>query len=205
MKCSNEECYDHATVHIVEVRGQKLTGRTSMCEKHKWAVSPFADPGSGITSLGICAPAGSHRFDVNYVVFFDRHQADGLFLHEVGGVRRFSIPVLRHQANLIVEAIQRTGDHGRPFTFTGIAMMLHAVGAVVEQVAVDEIEGQGDYYHARITVRNRDRCEVLDIRPSDAFALAIACRAPILIADGVLVRAAELGWTEPPNRHSSGD
>jgi bifunctional DNase/RNase len=69
----------------------------------------------------------------------------------------------------------------------------------VEEVVVDEIEGEGDYYHARVAVRQHGRREVVDIRPSDAFGLAIACDVPIFIVDDVLVRAAELGWTEPPS------
>jgi bifunctional DNase/RNase len=198
MKCSVADCYEDATVHIIEVRDRMLVSEKHVCEEHKWTNRPFSDPGSGITSLGSGVQGRNNRFELVFVVFFDRRQADSLFLQEVSGIKRFSIPVCRNQALSIMQALQRSGEFSRPFTFTAFALVVESLGGKLEEVVVDAIEGKGEFYYTKVRFRQGSRLAVVDIRPSDAFGLAIACDAPILIADSVLERAAELGWT----RHS---
>jgi bifunctional DNase/RNase len=200
VKCNTPDCSEDATVHILEVKDRRLLDQKDVCEEHKWKERPFCDPGSGITSSGPAVTGGISPFDLCFVAFFDRREADSLFLHEVSGKKRFSIPVYRHQAYAIMEALQKTGEYSRPFTFTAFATILQSVGIQVEEVIVDEIEGHGKYYHAKIKLHHANRMVVLDVRPSDAFGLAISCHAPILIADNVLARASELGWTQPPSK-----
>jgi bifunctional DNase/RNase len=84
----------------------------------------------------------------------------------------------------------------RPFTFGAFAQIVGILGGKLEQVILDEIDVKGQFYHTRVTIRQKNDIVVADIRPSDAFALAIACDAPILIADLVFRQAARLGWTD---------
>jgi bifunctional DNase/RNase len=65
------------------------------------------------------------------------------------------------------------------------------------EVIVDHLEGQGEYYQAKVKLQQGNQTLVIDVRPSDAFGLALACDAPILISDDVLAKAAALGWTQP--------
>jgi bifunctional DNase/RNase len=137
---------------------------------------------------------------LSFVVFFDEREADSLFLQEVSGIKRFAIPVYRHQVCTIMEAMQGTGNEGRPFTFAAFAMILESLGTRIDEVVIDEIEGEGEFYHTKVKFRQGSRLFEVDIRPSDAFGLAIVFCAPIRIADKVLARAAELGWTRPPTK-----
>src|SRR5262245_10994621 len=124
MKCSCPDCAVDATVHILEVRNRRVVGQKDFCEEHKWRERPFSDAGAGITSLGSGVTGGISVFDLAFVVFFDIREADSLFLKGVSGTKRFSIPVYRHQACAIVEALQKTGLEGRPFTFRAFSTIL---------------------------------------------------------------------------------
>ena len=71
-------------------------------------------------------------------------------------------------------------------------------GGLKELGEVDDSQHdeQQQVYHARCRLQTDNRLIEVDVRPSDAFALAIACNAPILIDDAVLAQAGELGWTQ---------
>lgn len=199
MKCRLPDCCEAATVHILSVTDRRLAGDRHVCEDHKWNERPFCEPGRGVTGLGSGVTGGVNAFDLCYVVLFDTRQADGLLFREVSGAKQFGIPVVRHQALALLEALQKTGDYSRPFTFAAFGMILQRAGLRVEQVIVDHLEAQGEYYQAKIKLQHADRNVVIDVRPSDAFGLALACDAPILVADDVLAKAAELGWTQLPS------
>lgn len=197
MKCEIAACAEPATVHILAVKDRRLAGERHVCERHSWSEQPFCDPRGPLTNVGRGLGGAVNTFDLCYIVFDDSRQADGLVLREMSGTKQFSIPVFRHQAHAIREALASASSL-RPFTFAAFANILRSTGIRVSEVIVDRLEMDGQYYHAKIKVRQGSQTVLIDARPSDAFGLALACGAPILIADVVFATAVKLGWTGVP-------
>ena len=193
MKCMVPDCPEIAVIHIVELVNRRQRFQADLCENHAGAQKPFCEPGGGMTFIGESLSGGANRYELRFVVIFDKREGDGLYLRKIGGSNQFATAVGKYEAMAILTTLKTTVQI-RPMTFTAFAKIIESLGGKLKQVIVDEIDQQ-KMYHARCHLLLNDRLIVVDVRPSDAFALAIACDAPILIADGVLARAEELGWT----------
>lgn len=77
----------------------------------------------------------------------------------------------------------------RPLTYAFTANLLHAAGAVLEEVRVESIREFTFYAVAKL--RTGDRTVEVDARPSDAIALALYKGCPIYVADEVMDKAGE--------------
>jgi bifunctional DNase/RNase len=79
----------------------------------------------------------------------------------------------------------------RPLTHDLLLTMLRRLGLTLERVDVYELKD--NTFHARLVITGKDFSEeaplVLDSRPSDAFALAVRRRCPILIDSTVVEQA----------------
>ena len=71
----------------------------------------------------------------------------------------------------------------RPLTHDLFDAALHELGGAVTHVRVDSI--QGGTFIGTVFVRTATRAFSLDARPSDAIALAIRAKAPVLVEDRV--------------------
>jgi hypothetical protein len=194
MKCMVPDCSANPVIHIVELHNRLHGSQKDLCENHASTQAPFCEPGGGKTFVGHALSDGANRYEMRFVVVFDKLQADGLYLRQVGGSNQFAISVGKYEAMSILAAIKRKVQ-SRPITHTAFAEIIKSLGGKLEDVIVDDLDRQ-KIYHARCRLRTDNGLIAIDVRPSDAFALAIACDAPILIADGVLAQAAELGWTD---------
>jgi len=74
----------------------------------------------------------------------------------------------------------------RPSTHDAMATIVRAFGGEVEDVVVDRLEEHT--YHAKVRIRSGGELLVVDMRPSDAFMLAVAFDRPIFITEGVLAQ-----------------
>jgi bifunctional DNase/RNase len=61
------------------------------------------------------------------------------------------------------------------------------MGGAVERIAVTDLSD--DVFYARIVLRQNGREVEIDSRPSDAIALAVRSRVPILVEDAVMEKA----------------
>src|SRR5262245_41673019 len=95
-----------------------------------------------------------------------------------------SLPIGKFETTGILHALQRT-SMSRPLTFTMLALVIETLGGDVEEVLLDEVD-RDNIYHAKLHLRQGNQTFLIDVRPSDGFALAITSGAPILIADRVL-------------------
>jgi RNA polymerase sigma factor (sigma-70 family) len=75
----------------------------------------------------------------------------------------------------------------RPMTFNFMASLLEAVDVELEEVRVEALKDETFYGVARL--RNGDRVQEVDARPSDAIALAVRTGSPIYVADEVMKMA----------------
>ena len=76
----------------------------------------------------------------------------------------------------------------RPMTFEFMANLLMATGVILEEVSVSALKG--NTFYATVKLRNGDRVQEVDARPSDAIALALRLDSPIYVADDVMAAQA---------------
>ena len=193
MKCMTTDCQDDAVIYVVEIWDRRILPQKPLCERHAGTHMPFCDPSGGKISVGTGLSGGPSRCEVRFVVFFDTQFADGLYLQEVGGSKRFSITVPRDSARSILLTVEK-GQGPRVFTFPAFGKIIDSLGGKVEEVVVEDIDPLENYLHVKVKLRQGKRLVDVNVEPSDAFALAMACAAPIFIADRVFSRAIELGW-----------
>lgn len=74
----------------------------------------------------------------------------------------------------------------RPLTHDLLMTVLHEMAVTVEQVTISDMRGAT--YYAELTLNDGEESITLDCRPSDAIALALRAKAPILIGDDLLDR-----------------
>ncbi len=72
----------------------------------------------------------------------------------------------------------------RPITHDLFIGLLNNFGLSLEELHIDSLE-DGVYY-AKMVLRQGERCELLDCRPSDGIAIALRAGAPILVDDDVI-------------------
>ena len=76
---------------------------------------------------------------------------------------------------------------GRPLTFKLMADLLTAAEVTVEEVRVEALKD--DTFYGVIKLRNGEKVQEVDARPSDAMALALHTNSPILVEEGVMKMA----------------
>lgn len=82
----------------------------------------------------------------------------------------------------------------RPFTHDLFSQILNELGAIVEQVLIDDFEEETETFFASLALEiereGKSARQRFDARPSDGIALAVRVGAPILVATRVFQAAA---------------
>ena len=74
--------------------------------------------------------------------------------------------------------------HRARLTHDAMAMIIRVLDAEVQDIVIDTLKEHT--FHAKVRIRQGPRLLVVDVRPSDAFALAVIFDCPIFFADEVL-------------------
>ncbi|MFO0981125.1 MAG: bifunctional nuclease family protein [Planctomycetota bacterium] len=106
-----------------------------------------------------------------------------IYLQEKDGTRRFPIIIGMYEAAEISRKIQAE-ETARPLTHDLIRSILEALGARIEKIVVDEL--RNSTFHAKLHVVLDGKKSLVDSRPSDAIALAVAMSVPIFVEEAVL-------------------
>src|SRR5438128_542295 len=130
MKCTVPDCQEEATVQIGEVTNRALGQQQNLCEYHAGTQMPFCERGGFRTSPGIGVLGGVNRFELEFIVFWNKHEAAALSLRDISGSKRFVLPVGRYEAWSIIGALQRTVA-SRPFTFAAFGKIVESLGGKV--------------------------------------------------------------------------
>jgi len=191
-KCVSPDCNQHAVIHVMEVNKRTIAREYHLCEQHADDYEPFNTVGEQKDLATAALTGGVAPFDIRFIVLFDKHEGQGVYLREISGSRRFNLPVGIFEATSIVSALKRVAIP-RPLTHAAIALTIDALGGKLEEVIVEELD-HDQRYHAHLRIRQGTQLVSVDVRPSDAFALAVVCGVPVLVADRVLRETAGLGW-----------
>jgi bifunctional DNase/RNase len=113
-------------------------------------------------------------------------QSRVVFLREVHGDRHLPIWIGEFEAHGIAMELQ--GSHSpRPLPWDLLKSFIAEINGTIEQVVVNDLSQE--VFFARIVVDVSGRRIEIDSRPSDAIALAVRARCPILVEDLVMDRA----------------
>ena len=75
----------------------------------------------------------------------------------------------------------------RPFTHDAMLTCLTVAGATVEEACISDL--RDETFYAVLTLRVGEQRHEVDLRPSDAVALALRAKCPLLISESVMQAA----------------
>jgi bifunctional DNase/RNase len=109
-----------------------------------------------------------------------------VILRDVDGQRMLPIWVGTIEANAIALQIENVAPP-RPLTHDLLRTMLVELGATLSRVVIEDL--QDSTFYAYLHLERAGEPIVIDVRPSDALALALRCGAPVFVHPRVLDRA----------------
>jgi uncharacterized protein len=123
-----------------------------------------------------------------------------VLLKERTGERVLPIGIGRLEAQAIALPLQ--GVHPpRPMTHDTFVEVLRDLGAHLLSVQVTDLTDST--FYARLTLEHAGRQRVVDMRPSDAIALAVRTETPIYVAESVMDQAGLI--PDQPESSASGE
>jgi len=109
-----------------------------------------------------------------------------VILKEVDGERHLPIWIGSYEAEAIAMELQGV-TASRPLPYDLMRSVIDDLGGVVERISVTDLSD--DVFYARIILRQNGREIEVDSRPSDAIALAVRARVPIMVDESVMEKA----------------
>lgn len=107
-----------------------------------------------------------------------------IFQDEAG--RRVQIFIGQFEAWAISLALEGTPPD-RPFTHDAMLNCLAVAGATVEEACINDL--RDEVFFAIVTLRVGEQQHAVDVRPSDAVALALRAKCPLFISEAVMQAA----------------
>ncbi len=109
-----------------------------------------------------------------------------VILQEEKGPRILSIWIAQPEAYALAAGLAHT-SMPRPMTAQLMANLLKVTETQLEEVRIESMKDE--IFYAVVKVRNGDKVQEVDARPSDALTLAVLMNAPIYTTEGVMERA----------------
>lgn len=109
-----------------------------------------------------------------------------LFLREVEGDRHLPIWIGEFEAHAIAMELQGMSAQ-RPMPYDLIKSLVGELSGAISRVMVTDLAQ--DIFYAKVVVQVGGQTVEIDSRPSDAIAIAVRARCPILVDDLVMDRA----------------
>jgi uncharacterized protein len=127
--------------------------------------------------------------EISRQIIFEGRDGQLIFLKEKEGDRTFPIVIGIFEAVEINRKLKEVGTP-RPMTHDLLGSTLRSLGGELLNVVVNELKN--NTFFARLVIRRLDGAVVeVDSRASDALALSIQFKVPILVADQVVDKATE--------------
>jgi bifunctional DNase/RNase len=114
-----------------------------------------------------------------------------VFLREVSGERHLPIWIGPFEAEAIAMELQGVQSK-RPLPYDLLKAVINDLGGNLSRIEVTELRDA--VFYAQLVVEINGRVVLIDARPSDAIALGVRAKVPILVAESVMDEAGvELG------------
>lgn len=109
-----------------------------------------------------------------------------VILKEIDGERHLPIWIGSYEAEAIAMELQGV-TASRPLPYDLLRSIIDDLGGSVERISVTDLSD--DVFYARIVLLQNGREIEVDSRPSDAIALAVRTRVPIMVDERVMEKA----------------
>lgn len=196
MQTTCEKCVSPAAFYVLERRQQPEFAERWLCGQHAREFLGHAchwyAPRVGACAIESPVQCIAHSVailaiplsDEACVVYLDRDDGPGTTLCIIGQVESRGI------ANAL---LRRNADYTAswPSTYGGMNNIIAAFGGKLASVVVDQMDNSQRYY-AKLCIRTEKAdTTFVDMRPSDAIALALECGAPIYVLASIIDRTEE--------------
>jgi len=125
--------------------------------------------------------------EVTGVSVYAPYQGYVVILKENGGEKWLPIFIGFPEA-IHINRVMQDGDNPRPLTYDLFQSILGALDAKINEVVITDLRDKTFYAEVIIT-DTTDKKLVIDARPSDAIALALKSRSPLLVNKDILETA----------------
>ncbi len=99
--------------------------------------------------------------------------------------RRRRVPIFVGQFEAWAISLGLEGDSlERPFTHDAMLLCLNAAGATIEDVCINDM--RDETYYAVVSLRVGGQIHQIDLRPSDAVALALRAKCPLYMNEVII-------------------
>lgn len=189
MKCSSSGCSEDAVVHVLEVRNRRaLTSGQLFCERHANLVwdSYVADSRPGTGAHHDATDVAS--FELDLILAYNRKDLHRVLLRQVGSMRVFALPVHYPDVCTLYQVVQES-PYNEGKLHIALAKIVQQLGADLSHVLMDDFHDSG-YLVGKVVVVHKKDVIAVQIRPSDALALAILTNIPFLVAEKALTKMA---------------
>jgi bifunctional DNase/RNase len=189
--CAAPGCAEEAIIHISEARDRRLVAEHHCCRGHADQYMTARRREDTPAAATVAAWSALRRCDVDCVVIDQSSDYQFLYLYEPGGAKMVSLAVGIFEATAIVWLL-RGFKPPRPLTHAALVSTIKALGGSIHSAVIDDIiDG---VYIANLRIHQALKLVNVDLRVSDAVAIAMQAGAPIEITDDVLRRAPPNGW-----------
>jgi bifunctional DNase/RNase len=185
LTCQTAGCSNPAVFHLAWSQFKQCQREQHLCEEHAQLLLSnhnFHEP------VGVGEPAaidGATCFDIDLVIVAETHHEQVVYLREVGGTRFFPILIGIFEATCLDRNLKGF-QPPRPLTHDALADAIDALGGEVQDILISRVENY--CYFTDLRIRHNGELVLVDMRPSDAFILAVIENKPIFVSNELLAK-----------------
>jgi uncharacterized protein len=183
--CEATGCSDRSVFHLTWTQFRRSIREQHFCEEHAKPVLTGHDFGQATGHGTPATTDGAKCFDIELVVITERYEEQCIYLKEVGGNRYFPLLIGIFEATVLDRALKGF-TAPRPLTHDAMSDAIDALDGKMQDVVIVDLKDNA--YYADVRIRRYNQTIVVDMRPSDAFVLAVLENKPIFISDQVLAK-----------------
>jgi bifunctional DNase/RNase len=161
-------------------------------------VALFAVGAKGIVEKPAAAVAGPQEAEVTGVLIDPQSRQPLVILQSKRDKRTLVLTIGHFEANGIAIPLQGVTPP-RPLTHDLILNLLADLKASLARIVITDLKD--DVYYAVLYLEVGGAARTIDSRPSDAIALALRAKVPILVEDRVFEKAEQLMPKPAPSPH----
>jgi bifunctional DNase/RNase len=192
MQCEKRLCPNARTYEFVYIESRQVVSEVYLCSEH---AREFFDQFKADVHVGKgrnCALAGFVVCEFELIAYHKGPEENPVcvYLHEVGGVRRFCTLLNAWSWWAIMAQIRRESAP-RPLTHAAWSETIGVLGGRMQYALLDGIREADGWFDARVQLLANHAISTVDVRFGDALALAVAQNAPIYVSESALAKLAD--------------